>query len=123
MSRKPIKICQNPECRDEIIKYTSAKKKYCNDECRRRAWYLDQKTKYQEYNYWLKANKQQLKIIELFVLKQKFEVHKTTLEDLGLDLSLWQYPERTKLAEPIYRIGKYYLNYNDQSKKVTIKTK
>ena len=39
--KKPVKICKNPECRDDILDYKSAKRNYCNDSCRNRAGYLN----------------------------------------------------------------------------------
>lgn len=38
--KKPIKICENPDCRDEILDYKSSKKKYCNDFCRNHHGYI-----------------------------------------------------------------------------------
>ena len=32
--KKPLKICANPDCEDEIVEYKSSKRKYCNDYCR-----------------------------------------------------------------------------------------
>lgn len=37
---KPIKICKNPDCKDEIRDYKSAKKEYCNDYCRNHHGYI-----------------------------------------------------------------------------------
>ena len=34
------KICKNPECNQEIKKYKSAKRLYCDDACKSRANYL-----------------------------------------------------------------------------------
>jgi hypothetical protein len=121
--KRPIKICQNPECDEEITVYKSAKRKYCDDQCRRRAWYINQQIEYKDYNEWLKDNKEQLKIIELFVLQGKRQVRQSTLEDLGLNLDLWQIPERDSRMKPTYRIGRYKLIYNKESKTFTIKTK
>lgn len=121
--KRPIKFCQNPECEEEITLYKSAKKKYCDDQCRRRAWYLNQQIEYKDYNDWLKENKKQLKIIELFVLKGRTKIRQSTLEDLGFDLDVFQNPERDKQGKPVFRIGKYGLHYDDQTKIITIKIK
>ena len=32
--KKPLKICANPDCKDEIVEYKSSKRKYCNNSCR-----------------------------------------------------------------------------------------
>ncbi len=38
--KKPVKICLNPDCGDDIPDYKSSKKKYCNDYCRNHHGYL-----------------------------------------------------------------------------------
>lgn len=120
---KPVKICKNPECGEDITEYISAKRKFCDNQCRRRAWYLNNLVEYKEHNDWIRENKQQLKIIELFVLKDKFEVRASTLTDLGLDLDLWRTPKYDSNMNPTYRIGKYDLHYNKELKIITIKIK
>ncbi len=121
--RRPIKFCENPECGEDIPQYVSAKRKYCNQKCRKRAWYLNNLVKYKEHIEWIRAIKQQLKIIELFVFKGKFEVHVSTLTYLGLDLDLWRTPKYDSNMNPTQRIGKYDLHYNKNSKIITIKIK
>jgi hypothetical protein len=121
--RRPIKICENPECGDDILEYISAKREFCDEKCRKRAWYINNKVEYKEHIDWIRAIKQQLKIVELFVLKDKFEVHASTLKDLGLDMDLWRTPKYDKNMIPTYRIGKYELHYNKESKIITIKIK
>ena len=121
--RRPIKICKNPECGDDIPQYISAKRKFCNEKCRKRAWYIKYIDEYEEHLDWIRAIKEQLKIVELFVLKDKFEVHASTLKDLGLDMDLWRTPKYDKNMIPTYRIGKYELHYNKESKIITIKIK
>ena len=37
---KSIKRCENKECREVIINFKSAKRKYCDDYCKNRAGYL-----------------------------------------------------------------------------------
>ena len=32
--KRPIKICKNPDCQDEILEYKSTKREYCSDSCR-----------------------------------------------------------------------------------------
>ena len=32
--KRPIKICKNPDCQDEILEYKSSKREYCSDSCR-----------------------------------------------------------------------------------------
>ena len=32
--KRPIKICKNPNCQDEILEYKSSKREYCSDSCR-----------------------------------------------------------------------------------------
>ena len=121
--RRPIKICKNPECGDDITQYISAKRKFCNEKCRKRAWYLTNLVDYKEHINWIRAIKEQLKLVELFVLKDKFEVHVSTLLDLGLDMDLWRTPKYDRDMNPTYRIGKYELQYNKESKIINFKIK
>lgn len=121
--RRPIKFCKNPECRDDITQYISAKRKFCNEKCRKRAWYLNNLIQYKEHKDWIRAINQQLKIIELFVLRGKFKVRESTLTDLGLDMDLWRTPKYDRNMKPTHRIGKYELTYNKESKIITIKIK
>ena len=55
------------------------------------------------------------------MLKGKFEVLASTLIDLGLDMDLWRTPKYDSNMNPTQRIGKYDLNYNKNSKIITIK--
>jgi hypothetical protein len=32
--KKPVKYCKNPDCKDEILDYSSSKREYCKDYCR-----------------------------------------------------------------------------------------
>lgn len=121
--KRPIKICQNPECGDDITQYISAKRKFCNEKCRKRAWYIKYIDEYEEHLDWIRAIKEQLKIIELFVLRGKFEVHASTLTDLGIKMDLWRTPKYDSNMNPTQRIGKYDLHYNKNSKIITIKIK
>lgn len=121
--RRPIKTCKNPECGDDIPQYISAKRKFCNEKCRKRAWYIKYIDEYEEHLDWIRAIKEQLKIIELFVLRGKFEVHASTLTDLGIKMDLWRTPKYDSNMNPTQRIGKYDLHYNKNSKIITIKIK
>jgi len=121
--KRPIKYCQNPECGDDITQYISAKRKFCNEKCRKRAWYIKYIDEYEEHLDWIRAIKEQLKIIELFVLRGKFEVHASTLTDLGIKMDLWRTPKYDSNMNPTQRIGKYDLHYNKNSKIITIKIK
>jgi len=121
--RRPIKFCKNPECKDDITQYVSAKRKYCNEKCRKRAWYLNNLVEYKEHNNWIRAIKEQLKIVELFVLKGQYKVRASTLEDLGINMDLWRTPKYDSNMNPTHRIGKYELTYNKESKTITFKIK
>lgn len=61
---KPIKICKNPECRDEIIKYKSSKIAYCNDYCRNRAGYLRRIIENEEFDVFGKGLQHNYKLIK-----------------------------------------------------------
>ena len=119
--KKPIKICKNPECGEDILEYISDKKEFCDEKCRKRAWYIKYIDAYEEHLDWIRAIKEQLKIIELFVLRGKFEVHASTLTDLGIKMDLWRTPKYDSNMNPTQRIGKYVLHYNKNSKIITIK--
>ena len=121
--RRPIKFCKNPECKDDITQYVSAKRKYCNEKCRKRAWYLNNLVEYKEHNNWIRAIKEQLKIVELFVLKGQYKVRASTLEDLGINMDLWRTPKYDSNMNHTHRIGKYELTYNKESKTITFKIK
>lgn len=41
--KKPVKICKNPDCRDEIVDYISSKREYCSDYCRNHHGYVNRK--------------------------------------------------------------------------------
>jgi hypothetical protein len=57
------------------------------------------------------------------VLRGKFEVHASTLTDLGIKMDLWRTPKYDSNMNPTQRIGKYDLHYNKNSKIITIKIK
>lgn len=121
--RRPIKICENPECGADILEYISAKKDFCDEKCRKRAWYINNIVQYKEHLDWIRAIKEQLEIVELFVLRGKFEVLASTLMDLGLDMDLWRTPKYDSNMNPTHRIDKYDLHYNKNSKIISIKIK
>jgi hypothetical protein len=61
---KPIKICNNPECRDEIIEYKSSKIAYCNDYCRNRAGYLRRLIENEEFDVFSKGLQKNYKLLK-----------------------------------------------------------
>lgn len=63
---KPIKICNNPECRDEIIVYKSSKIEYCNDYCRNRAGYLRRQIENEEFNEIIRGNKENYRVLKIY---------------------------------------------------------
>lgn len=63
--KKPIKICKNPECGDEIIEYKSSKIEYCNDYCRNHAGYLRRLIENEEFNEMSNGLKENYRVLKL----------------------------------------------------------
>ena len=72
---KPIKICKNPECGDEIIEYKSSKIAYCNDYCRNRAGYLRRLIENEEFDLLVENEKKSAEEIKKIILgfQKKFK--------------------------------------------------
>ena len=72
--KKPIKKCQNPDCKDDIIDYKSSKKAYCNDYCRNHAGYLKRSEENKEFIFINKQLKNNKKILKSFIeMRQVFK--------------------------------------------------
>jgi hypothetical protein len=83
--KKPIKICKNPECRDEIIEYKSSKIEYCNDYCRNHAGYLRRLLENEEFNEITKGLKENYKVLKLHSDAGIYSEDLWKLEKLGFD--------------------------------------
>lgn len=82
---KPIKICKNPECRDEIIEYKSSKIAYCNDYCRNRAGYLRRLIENEEFDIFNKGHKENYRVLKIYFGVGIFSEYLWKLEKLGFD--------------------------------------
>lgn len=82
---KPIKICKNPECGDEIIEYKSSKIEYCNDYCRNHAGYLRRLVYNEEFNEMAKGFKENYKVLKMHFDVGIFSENLEKLEKLGFD--------------------------------------
>lgn len=83
--KKPIKICQNPDCGDEIVAYKSSKINYCNDYCRNRAGYLRRKEDNKEFEEINKGHKQNYKVLKVYSDAGIFSEYLWKFEKLGFD--------------------------------------
>jgi hypothetical protein len=82
---KPIKICKNPECRDEIREYKSSKIEYCNNYCRNHAGYLRRLIENEEFNEMSKGLKENYKVLKLHSDAGIFSEDLWKLERLGFN--------------------------------------
>ncbi len=83
--KKPIKICKNPDCQDEIPDYKSAKKEHCNDYCRNHHGYIRRSAENLEFDL---SRKGAIKIYKLLKLYKDSGINEQDLdifEKLGLD--------------------------------------
>ena len=82
---KPIKICKNPECGDEIIEYKSSKIVYCNDYCRNRAGYLRRLIENEEFDLFSKGLQRNYKLLKTHSEAGIFEEDLWKLERFGFN--------------------------------------
>jgi len=83
--KKPIKICKNPDCKDEIRDYKSSKKEYCNDYCRNHHGHIRRSAENLEFDL---NRKGAIKIYKLLKLYRDSGINEQDLaifEKLGLD--------------------------------------
>ena len=82
---KPIKICKNPDCKDEIRDYKSSKKEYCNDYCRNHHGHKRRSTENLEFTLFKNGMTSNYKILKFMsdagIMKEKHE----TLLKIGFD--------------------------------------
>lgn len=65
--KKPVKICLNPDCGDDIPDYKSSKKKYCNDYCRNHHGYLRRLENYKEFDIQKKGLVNNYRILKMYI--------------------------------------------------------
>lgn len=83
--KKPIKICENPECRDEIVDYKSSKIKYCNDYCRNHHGYVRRSEENLEFTLYKKGLAENFKLLKLYRDKKIFSEDLIKFEKLGFN--------------------------------------
>lgn len=74
--KKPIKICKNPNCKDEIVDYKSTKRKFCSDSCRNSFGYLKRLEENREFIEHKNGMKNNYKLLKMFedakIYKEEF---------------------------------------------------
>lgn len=83
--KKPIKICENTDCQDEIVDYKSSKKKYCNDYCRNHHGHKRRSEENLEFILYKKGLTENYKLIKLYQDKKIFSEDLIKLEKLGFN--------------------------------------
>lgn len=87
------KICKNPECKQEIVKYKSSKRLYCDETCKNRANYL-KRTK-EEYHLIVmdKAMRKNYKILQKLRELDLGPIDYQTLKSHGFNFDAIHKPE------------------------------
>ena len=83
--KKPIKICENPDCGDEIVDYKSSKKKYCKDYCRNHHGYIRRSEENLEFTNYKKRLIENYKLLKLYQDKNILSEDLIKFEKLGFD--------------------------------------
>ncbi len=83
--KKPIKICKNPDCKDEIRDYKSSKKEYCTDYCRNHHGYIRRSEENQEFDLNRKGSIKIYKLLKLYRDSGINEQDLDIFEKLGLN--------------------------------------
>ena len=81
------KICKNPECKQEIEKYKSSKRLYCDDSCKNRANYLIRTTKDRNLIEMDKALRKNYKVLEKLKAMGIDQIEEQTLKSHGFDFN------------------------------------
>lgn len=120
---KIIKTCQNPECRDAILDYKSAKKEYCNESCRNRAGYLRRGEENKEFMTFDKGIKKNYSVLKLFRDSNNLVVGLTMLERFGFKPKYLAKEFSVKLGENfqmIFQIKDIGFYFESQKNRVII---
>ena len=83
--KKPIKICKNPDCNDEIRDYKSSKKEYCTDYCRNHHGYIRRSEENQEFTLFKKGMIENYKILKPLEVAGIFTEKLEKLMKMGFD--------------------------------------
>ena len=63
--KKPLKICANPDCKDEIVEYKSSKRKYCNNSCRNHHGYKRRSEENLEFEVYIRGLAKNYAVLKL----------------------------------------------------------
>ncbi len=120
---KPIKICNNPECRDEIIEYKSSKIEYCSDYCRNRAGYLRRLTENEEFNEIIRGNKENYRVLKIYTDAGIFDEELWKFERFGFNSRFLPEPKifiiKGKKTQ-CYQIKEIIFRLDDETNKIII---
>jgi len=83
--KKPIKICKNPDCKDEIRDYKSSKKEYCNDYCRNHHGYIKRSEENIEFTLFKNGMKKNYDILKPFEVAGILKENLDKLIKMGFD--------------------------------------
>ena len=96
--KKPLKICANPDCEDEIVEYKSSKRKYCNDYCRNHHGHKRRSEENLEFNNFNKGMLENFKLIKLHRDKNIPIEDLNKYEKLGFDTKYLPEPKLFKIS-------------------------
>lgn len=96
--KRPIKICKNPDCQDEILEYKSSKREYCSDSCRNYHGHKRRSEENLEFNLSKKGMLENYKLLKLYRDKNILIEDLDKFEKLGFNTKY--------LPEPkFYKVG------------------
>jgi hypothetical protein len=120
---KPIKICKNPECKDEIKDYKSSKIEYCNDYCRNRAGYLRRLLENEEFNEIIRGSKENYRVLKIHSDAGILEEELWKLERFGFNNRFLPEPKffiiKGKKTQ-CYQIKEIFFHLDEKTNKIII---
>ena len=111
---KPIKICENPECKEEFNTYKSAKRKHCCDSCRQRSNYLKRNERNRGFKKIEQDYKQQYELINFLSKHAKRPISLDLLDQLEFDPKLYTKREDVH-GRPVYYIQDKLISINPKN--------
>jgi hypothetical protein len=111
--KKPIKICENPECKEEFNTYKSAKRKHCCDSCRQRSNYLKRNERNRGFKKIEQDYKQQYELINFLSKHAKRPISLDLLDQLEFDPKLYTKREDVH-GRPVYDIQDKSISINPE---------
>lgn len=114
--KKPIKICGNPECKEEFNTYKNAKRKHCCDSCRQRSNYLKRKERNSGLKKIEQEYKQQYELVNFLSKHAKRPISLNLLDQLEFDPKF--YTKREDIhGRPVYNIQDKSISINPKNSK------